>query len=68
MPLFTYLDSTQTSVLPTGQLTVPQAALGSIDYVGINLELGSTKAGTAGDSHLSTIVGLLNLGQSGTSS
>jgi hypothetical protein len=41
--------------------------LGSIDYVGINLELGSTNAGTAGDSHLSTIVALLNLGQSGTS-
>jgi Tfp pilus assembly protein PilW len=56
-PLFTYLDA--------GGATT--TLLGSIDYVGINLELGSTKAGTVGDSHLSTIVGLLNLGQSGTS-
>jgi Tfp pilus assembly protein PilW len=57
-PLFTYLDAGG----------APTTLLGSIDFVGINLELGSTKAGTAGDSHLSSTVGLLNLGQSGTSS
>jgi hypothetical protein len=57
-PLFTYLDSNG----------APTTALGSIEFVGINLELGSTTAGTAGDSHLSTVVGLLNLGQSGAGS
>jgi hypothetical protein len=78
MPLFTYLDSTQTPIpcvnsaqtpIPClGSAQISTTMLGSIDYVGINLELGSTKAGTAGDSHLSTIIGLLNLGQSGAGS
>jgi hypothetical protein len=55
-PLFSYFDSKRQ----------PTTALGSIDYVGINLEVGSTTAGTAGDTHISTVVGLLNLGQTGS--
>jgi hypothetical protein len=66
-PLFTYYDSNNAPVLlsPTTG-TVPPINLGSIDYVGIHLELGSTTAGSAGDTHVSTTVGLLNLGQAGT--
>jgi hypothetical protein len=56
--LFTFLDSTQTAT----------TTLSSIEYVGINLEWGSTTAGTTGDGHASTIIGLLNLGQSGAQS
>jgi Flp pilus assembly pilin Flp len=54
-PLFTYLDSTQTAT----------TTLSAIQYVGVNLETGSATAGTSGDAHISTVVGLLNLGQTG---
>jgi hypothetical protein len=66
-PLFSYLDSSGNPVVVPLSITNPAnaTALASIDDVGINLELGSTKAGSAGDTHVSTIVGLLNLGQSG---
>jgi hypothetical protein len=56
--VFTYYDS-------TGTVTT---TLSSIVYVGINLEWGSTTAGTPGDAFLATRVGLLNLGQSGAQS
>jgi hypothetical protein len=56
--LFTYFDSTVTTT----------TTLSSIAYVGINLEWGSTTPGTAGDGRVSTIIGLLNLGQSGAQS
>jgi hypothetical protein len=55
-PLFSYYDSSGTN---------PTTTLSAIDYVGINLELGSTTAGAAGNTHVMTSVGLLNLGQSG---
>jgi hypothetical protein len=57
-PLFTYFDSND----------VATTTLSSIDYVGINLEWGSQSVGSAGDGHVSTVVGLLNLGQSGAQS
>jgi hypothetical protein len=53
--IFTYLASNSTVTTD----------LASIDFVGINLELGSTSPGSAGDTNISTTVGLLNLGQSG---
>jgi hypothetical protein len=66
-PLFSYLNSSGNPIVVPLSITDPTTAatLASIDYVGINLELGSTKAGSTGDTHVSTVVGLLNLGQSG---
>jgi hypothetical protein len=64
-PLFTYFDSTNTAIAAPAGTGVASAALGLIDYVDINLELGSTTTGSAGDTHVSATVGLLNLGQAG---
>jgi hypothetical protein len=73
--LFTYFDSVGGAATPTVPIAldpsthlIPPASLSNIVYVGINLEWGSTTSGTTGDGHASTIVGLLNLGQSGAQS
>jgi Tfp pilus assembly protein PilE len=69
-PLFTYFSSATTNPLtqiPLNTTTklIDTANLGNIVYIGINLEWGSTTPGSGGDGHASTVVGLLNLGQSG---
>lgn len=64
IPLFQYYTAPQ----PATALTTPvTTSLGSIKYVGINLDWGSTTAGAPGNGHADTIVGLLNLGQAGAS-
>jgi hypothetical protein len=66
-PLFSYLDSSGNPVAVPLNITNPAnaTALASIDDVAINLEVGSTATDNPGNSHVSTIVGLLNLGQAG---
>jgi hypothetical protein len=62
-PVFTYYGSDiQTP------LVITSTNHGSIQNVGINLEWGSTTAGSAGNGQARTTVGLLNLGQSGAQS
>jgi hypothetical protein len=64
VPLFSYFTSTGVAI-STASIAANPALLGTIGFVGINLELGSTATGSAGDTHVSTTVGLLNLGQAG---
>lgn len=82
VPLFQYYDSTYSSSSPSTAMTLATTASpcstaspclsssqqSSVEYVGINLEWGSTSAGSSGDGHIATVVGLLNLGQSGAQS
>ena len=60
--------STTTSPCSTSAPCLSSTQLANVDFVGINLEWGSTTAGTSGDGHIATVIGLLNLGQSGAQS
>ncbi len=61
-PLFAFLDLAGNAIPAPGGSVAP-AALGTINAVVVNLEVGSTTAGAAGNAHDQTTVYLLNVGQ-----
>lgn len=60
--LFTYLDANGNPIASP----LPAASLGLVRAVQVNLELGSTVAGTAGDTHIQNTLYLFNVGYSAT--